>query len=183
MNWRLPVVLAALALLAWIGVEIGRAGSDIAVQRTLGTSTLNKGRAMGRRIDNRSWSLDYDSITMSPDGTQITIAHVRDGRIHRPGKPDVLIKADGVTTNQVTNDLYITGPVHVTENLGPGRTRTFDSVGARYSGVTRELALDHTATMTEGDAKVVIAKATVNFRTGEVDLGPIEGTKPGGSIP
>ncbi|MEA2720026.1 MAG: hypothetical protein QOJ39_1890, partial [Candidatus Eremiobacteraeota bacterium] len=37
--------------------------------------------------------------------------------------------------------------------------------------------LDHTATITEGTAKVIVAKAVANFRTGEITLGRIEGTK------
>jgi len=28
---------------------------------------------------------------------------------------------------------------------------------------------------------VIVAKATVDFRTGEMNLGPLEGTKPGGA--
>ena len=181
MSWRVPVAVAVLALLAWVGYEIGRAGSEIQVARIAAPNTLVNGRVSGKRIDGRAWSLDYDTVTMSPDGSQATIGHVRDGRLHRAGKPDVLIKADGVTVNTVTNDLSITGPVTFTEQEGPGRTRRFETTGARYSGVTHEMSLDRSATITEGDAKVVVGNAVVNFRTGEVKLGRIEGTKAGNS--
>lgn len=177
MNWRVPAAVAVLAFLAWVGFEIGRAGSDIQVARVAGPNTLSNGRVQGKRIDGRSWSLDYDSVTMSADGSQATIAHVRDGRLRRAGKPDVLMKADGVTVNTITNDLVVTGPVTFTEQEGPGRTRTFDTKGAHYNGGTHELQLDHTATITEGNAKVVVSKLVANFRTGAVTLGRIEGTK------
>lgn len=176
MNWRVPAAVLFLALLAWAGFEIGRAGSDIQVQRVAKTSQLTRGSVIGKRIDGRSWSLDYDSVSMSPDGQNATIAHVRDGRIRRPGKPDVLMKADNVTVNTLTNDLSIAGPVTFTEQRGKG-TRTFQTIGAHYNGGTHLLDLGHTATITEGTAKIVVANATVNFQTGEVRLGPIEGTK------
>ena len=181
MSWRIPLALAVLALLAWIGYEVARAGADIVVQRVAAPDTMKGGHVQGKRIDGRSWSLDYDTVTMSPDMSTASIAHVRDGRIHRAGKPDVLMQADGVTVNTATNDVNVTGPVTFTEEEGPGRTRTFKTVGARYSGATRELVLDHTATITEGGTTVVVSKATVNFRTGEMSLGRIEGTKPGSS--
>jgi hypothetical protein len=178
-SWRVPVAVLVLALLAWVGFEIGRAGGDIQVQRLPTPDKLVHGRVQGKRIDGRAWSLDYDTVTMSPDGSQATIAHVRDGRLHRGNKPDVLMQADGVTVNTISNDLTVTGPVTFTEEEGPGRTRTFQTTGALYSGATHEMNLDHTATITEGDAKVVVSRATVNFRTGEVKLGRIEGTKTG----
>ena len=177
MNWRVPAAVAVLALLAWVGYEIGRAGGDVQVARIAAPNTLVHGRVQGKRIDGRSWSLDYDTVTMSPDGSQASIAHVRDGRLHRSGKPDVLMKADGVTVNTITNDLLVTGPVTFTEPQGPGRTRTFNTTGAHYNGGTHELQIDHTATITEGNAKIVVAKVLANFRTGDVTLGRIEGTK------
>ncbi|HYW53199.1 MAG TPA: hypothetical protein VFF00_06970 [Candidatus Elarobacter sp.] len=179
MSWRVPLAVAVLALLAWVGYEISRAGGDVAVQRFPGANTLSHGHVQGKRIDGRSWSLDYDTVTMSPDNALATIAHVRDGRLHRAGKPDVLMKADGVQVNTITNDLTVTGPVTFTEQVGPGRTRTFETTGARYSGGSHQLELDHTATITEGGAKVVVSKVAVNFRTGEVTLGALEGTKSG----
>ena len=177
MNWRVPAAIAVLVLLAWVGFEIGRAGGDIQVARMAAPNTLSHGRVQGKRIDGRSWSLDYDTVTMSPDGSQATIAHVRDGKLHRAGKPDVLMKADGVTVNTITNDLLVTGPVTFTEQAASGQKRTFETKGAHYNGGTHELQLDHTATITEGTAKVVVAKAVANFRTGEITLGRIEGTK------
>lgn len=181
MSWRYPAALAVLALLGWLGYEIARAGNDVIPPRMAATSTLDRGTLSSKRIDGRSWSLDYDRATMSPDGSYATIAHVRDGRFHRAGKPDVLMKADDVTVNTISNDLTIRGPLTVSEPLAPGRTRTIATVGARYNGATRTLELDHTATITEQGARVTVASATVDFRTGNSRFGRIEGTKPGSS--
>ncbi|HEX3465169.1 MAG TPA: LPS export ABC transporter periplasmic protein LptC [Candidatus Elarobacter sp.] len=177
MSWRIPVVLVVLALLGWVGYEIGRAGDDIVVPKNAGPNTFVHGSMHGKRIDGRSWSLDYDEATMSPDGSYIRIPHVHDGRLHREGKSDVLMTADDVTANTTSNDIQIGGDVKFTEQEGPGRTRTFVTKGAHYNGFTHELTLAHTATITEGGTTVVVAGASVNFRTGSVTLGPLKGTK------
>ncbi len=178
-GWRTPTALAGLAFLAWVGYEIGRAGSDMTPPPMEGATRLINGAVHGKRFDQRAWSLDYDTVTFTPDGSQATIAHVRDGRIHRPGKPDVLLKADDVTFNTVTNDLTVNGEIDVVEPMPGGQSRTFKSVGARYVGVTRTLVLAHPSTITGQGATLKVARADVNFRTGDITLGPVVGTKPG----
>ncbi len=180
MNWRVVAAAAVLAFLAWVGFEIGRAGSDVQVARIATSGSLTGAQLVGKRLDGKSWSLDADSITTSPDNSVATIGHVRDGRIHRPGKPDVLMQADDVQVNTYTNDLVVAGDARFVLPEGGGRTRTFTTKGARYLGGARELDLDHTVTITDGPAKVVVSKAKVNFRTGDVSLGAIEGSSPSG---
>jgi hypothetical protein len=58
-----------------------------------------------------------------------------------------------------------------------GRVRRFTTVGAHYMGATRMLQLDNTATITEGTTKVTVANAKVDFRTGDVTVGRMEGTR------
>ena len=177
LNWRPLAVVVVLAFLAWVGFEIGRAGSEIAVPRTASNDTLLGGKIHGKRIDRRAWSLDFDTASVSPDGSQATIAHVRDGRIRRPNKPDVTMTADGVIVNRITNDFTVTGPVTFVEPGPGGRIRRFTTVGAHYQGATHMLQLDHTATITEGTTKVVVSSAKVDFRTGDVSVGQMEGTR------
>ena len=176
-GWRAAIVIAVLAFLGWIGYEIGRAGNDVTVPRMATNDVLVGGTIHGKRIDQRAWSLDFDTASVSPDGTTATIAHVHDGRIHRPGKPDVTMKADGVIVNRITNDFTVTGPVTFVEPEPGGRIRRFTTIGAHYLGGTRMLQLDHTATITEGTTKVTVANAKVDFRTGDVTVGRMEGTR------
>ncbi|HEX3550343.1 MAG TPA: hypothetical protein VHT53_08210 [Candidatus Elarobacter sp.] len=177
-NWRVLAAVAILAFIGWVGFEIGRAGSDIRVQRGLEPGSLTGGQVVGKRLDGKSWSLDYDSVTMTPDNAIATIAHVRDGRIHRPGKPDVRMQGDDVQVNTATNDLVVSGHVKFIDPEGGGRTRTFETRGARYIGPLRQLQLDHTSTITDGTTKLVVSNATIDFRTGDVKLGKLEGTSP-----
>jgi hypothetical protein len=133
----------------------------------------------GKRIDGRAWTMDYDKVTMSPDATYATIEHVRDGRIRRPGKPDVLVRADGVTVNTITNDLTITGPVTITDPERDGTTRVLRTVGAQYIGSSHTLILEHPATITADGATITVGGARMDFRTGATQLGRIVGTRPG----
>lgn len=175
---RRASIVAALAVLAWVGYEIARAGNDITPPKLAATSTLKNGTIDGKRVDGRAWSLDYDTVEMSPDGTHAKIAHVRDGKIHRDGKPDITVQATGVTLDTVTNDLSITGPVTLTEPMPTG-ARVFRTVAANYIGAFKQLTLKNPATITENGATVTVASATIDFKTGEATFGRIEGTRSG----
>jgi hypothetical protein len=179
LTWRTPAILGIFAFLGWVGFEIGRAGSDINVTRVQQPSRLLHGKVNGRRLDGRAWSLDYDTVSMSADDTQATIGKVRQGRLHRKGKSDVLMQGDDVTVNRVTSDLQVRGPVSFQEDLGHGRTRTFATKGARYVGATHILQLDHEATITDAGATIKVSNVTIDFRTGDAKLGRIEGSRPG----
>jgi hypothetical protein len=177
--WRIPAVVVALALLGWVGFEIGRAGSDIVPPRMASQSTLNRGVVTGKRVDGRSWSLDYDTAVLSPDGSQTTIAHVRQGRLRSKGKPDILFSAVDVTANTASNDFFVRGPIDVTEQMSPGHLRTLKTVGAQYGGATHTLTLGSAVTITDGPVTITVSQATLNFQTGETTLGRIVGIKPG----
>lgn len=172
-RWR-PIALGVgFALLAWVGFEIGRAGNDVPRPGPQGPSELTHGSLHGKRIDQRGVSLDFEHLTVSADGTSLTLDHIRDGRFKRPGKSDVRMSAERAIVNRITNDVDATGPVTVREDAG-GRTRTFSTIGARYIGATRTLILDKPATITDGKSTVTVSSATINFRTGASTLGRIE---------
>lgn len=177
-SWRRTAIVAAFAVLAWVGFEIGRAGNDVPPPQFASNSTLQKGTIEGKRVDGRAWSLDYDTLSLSSDGAQATIAHVRDGKIHRVGKPDMRVQATDLTLNTVTNDLNIRGPVTLVEPLSGGE-RVFRTVGAVYVGALKTLTLPHTATITERGATVTVASAKIDFKSGEATFGRIIGTRPG----
>jgi hypothetical protein len=77
-----------------------------------------------------------------------------------------------------TNDLTVRGRVTFKEDLGGGRTRTFATNGAHYVGTTRTLTLDHTATITDSGATITVSSVSIDFRTGEAQLGRIVGVRP-----
>jgi hypothetical protein len=175
MNWlRLAAVPVGLLVLGWLGYETVHAGSDIPPPSKQDLTKLSAGTAGGRRLDGRSWSLDYNSATMSADGQNIQIDNVTDGLILRAGKPFARMHAAHVTANVATNAFSVQGPVEFIE-LG-GRHREIRTVDATYTGNLEILVLNHEATIREGSMTLVVERATMNFATGETKLGRIKGT-------
>lgn len=171
---RLAAALLGLALLGWIGYETIHAGADIPPPNNQNLTRLDGGTAGGKRLDGRSWSLDYASATMTADGQSIEIDNVKDGLILRGGKPFARMRAAHVTANVGSNAFSAQGPVVFTELAG--RRRTIETVDATYTGDQQLLVLNHSATIREGAMTVVVERATVNFATGETKLGRITGT-------
>lgn len=173
---RLPAALLVAALLAWVGYETVHAGSDIPPPPNgSGPTRLNQGVASGKRIDGRSWSLDYTTATMSQDGSSAEIDDVRDGVIRRNGKPFMSLRARHISADVAANAFTVRGPVHLTE-IGE-RHRSLDTIGARYDGPSQVLHLERPTTIRDGALTVRVETAVVNFKTGDLTLGPLVGSK------
>lgn len=171
---RLPAAVIVAAVLGWVVYQTIRAGSDVPPPNSSTVTQLSGGSAGGKRIDGRSWSLDYTSATMTPDGQSIAIDNVRDGLITRNGKPFARMQAAHVLANVAANNFSAQGPVVFTELAG--RRRQIRTVDATYDGEHHLLTLTHPATIREGEATLVVDHATMNFATGETKLGRITGT-------
>jgi LPS export ABC transporter protein LptC len=171
---RVAGALIAVVLLAWIGWQTIRAGSDIPAQRTTSATQLSGGSANDKRIDGKSWSLDYDNATLSPDGSLAEIDNVHDGVILRDGKPYMHMTAKHVSANLAANDFVVTGPVSFNE-VG-GQQRQLDTDEAHYVGNAHTLYLDHPTTIRAAGMTFRVVKAEVNFSTGETKLGRINGS-------
>jgi hypothetical protein len=164
-----------IALLGWIGVGIYRAGGDVPPPPQTPQTQLTAGHAEGRRVDGKpSWSLDYDRLVASPDTTIATLENVRHGQLYRHGKPFMTMVAKHVTVNTISNDFIVIGPLELVEDDGK-HTRRLTSNGANYSGVLQTLTLAHQAKIVTDGARVTVASATVNFRSGDMSLGRLIG--------
>jgi hypothetical protein len=172
---RIVVSLVAAAFLTWVGIGIYRAGGDVPPPSGLLETKLSAGHAEGRRIDGKpSWSLDYDRLTASADTTVATLENVRHGELYKRGKPFMQMIAKHVVVNTLSNDFIVTGPLELIENDGLHKRR-LTSDAANYSGVLQTLTLTHPAKIFSDGAKVDVKTATVNFRSGDMALGPLVG--------
>ena len=171
---RVGAALIAAAVLGWIAWQTIHAGADIPAQRTTSTTQLSGGSANDKRLDGKSWSLDYDTATLSPDGSLAEIDNVHNGLILRDGKPYMRMAAKHVSANLAYNDFVVTGPVSFTE-IG-GQHRRLDTDQAHYSGSDHTLHLDHPTTIRGNGMTFHVAKALVNFTTGATKLGRITGS-------
>lgn len=166
--------LVIVAVLAWIVWQTVHAGGDIPSARTQQQTQLKGGSAQDKRLDGKSWSLDYDNATLSPDGSLAEIDNVHDGVILRNGKPYMRMKAKHVTANLAYNDFVVTGPVSFSEIGGLHRELFTDQ--AHYSGNDHTLRLDHMTTIHAGGVTFHVRTAQLNFVTGETKLGRISGS-------
>jgi hypothetical protein len=171
---RVPIALIAAVLLGWVVWQTVHAGTDIPSQRTQSQTQLSRGSANDKRIDGKSWSLDYDSATLSPDGSLAEVEHVHDGVILREGKPYMRMTAKHVSANLAYNSFVVTGPVSFKE-IG-GARRTLDTDEAHYAGNDHILHLDHPTTIHANGMTFHVTRALVNFTTGETTLGRIKGS-------
>lgn len=171
---RTLAACVAAAVLIWITWQTIHAGADIPSQRVTSQTQLSGGSANDKRLDGRSWSLDYDTATMSPDGSVAEIENVHNGVILRDGRPYMRMMAKHVSANLTANDFVVTGPVSFTEIGGQHRELFTDQ--AHYAGNTHVLYLDHPTTIHAASMSFRVAKAVVNFTTGETKLGRITGT-------
>lgn len=171
---RIIVIVAIVAGLAWVVYKTVTAGGDIpAPQNQLGT-VLSGGQAGGKRLDGKSWSLDYDSLTMSPDGMTADIQNVHDGVIYRDGKPYMHVRAEHITANRVTNDFTVRGKVEFTQIGGADRHLT--TTGATFAGFKQQLTLAKPTVIRDGPTTITVANAVIDFRSGNVTTGRIVGT-------
>jgi hypothetical protein len=171
---RTVAALIAVAGLSWIGYETVRAGSDVPPPAPQALTQLSGGRASDKRVDGKSWSLDYDSATMSADGSTAEIENIRDGVINRNGKPYMHVRAKHISANLALNDFVVTGPVTFVEIGGLGRTLVTN--GAHYLGYAHTLELPNRTTIRSGPVNLVVDHATIDFETGATVLGRIVGT-------
>jgi hypothetical protein len=171
---RAAAALIAAAVLAWVVWQTIHAGADIPAQRSQQQTQLSRGSANDKRLDGKSWSLDYDNATLSADGSLAEIDRVHDGVILRDGKPYMRMTAKHVSANLALNDFVVTGPVEFIE-IG-GARRQLDTDQAHYTGNDHMLHLDHPTTIRAAGMTFRVRSAVVNFTTGEAKLGRITGT-------
>jgi len=171
---RVGAAIVALAVLVWIAYETISAGSDVPPAQPQGPTRLSSGAASGKRIDGKSWVLDYDSAVMTPDGSGAEIDNVHDGILYRNGKPYMRMRAKHVSANLNADDFRVIGPVSFVEISG--NHRSLETIDAHYTGALQTLELDNPTIIRQGPATLRVAKATINFRTGATQLGRIVGT-------
>lgn len=176
--WFKPaIILVAIVLVAWFVAGIMRAGNnEQAPSPSSQQITLHGGHVRGNRISTRSWSFDYKSAQMTPDGTVASVDGVRNGVLYKNGKPYLSMSAEHVSVNTQSFDFTATGDVHVTW-LHPkdGVTKSFDTDLVQWANATKMLELQHPSYFRTGSETLKVASIEVNFNTGSIKLGKVEG--------
>lgn len=177
-RWFKPaLIVIAILFVVWIVVGIMLAGNNEQPPPPSSQQvTLHGGEVRGNRISTRSWSFDYKSAQMSPDGTVASVDGVRNGILYKNGKPYLSMSAEHVSVNTQSFDFTATGDVHITW-LHPkdGVSKSFDTDLVQWTNATKMLELTHTSYFRTGNDTLKVASIEVNFTTGSIKLGKVEG--------
>lgn len=170
-------ITAVLAVAAVLTVGVILAGRDVPAPPGSVPIILRHGGVFGHRLTSRgakAWSFDYDRVQTSADGTFANIDGVRGGLLYKDGKPYLKISARHIAANTLNNDYTAEGEIHI-EALGRGIKRSFDTDLAVWQNFSKTLTLAHPSIVRTGDAILTVKTVTVDFNTGKVHVGPIEG--------
>lgn len=169
-------IVGAIVLLAWIVLEVilaGRNTPPLPVPQN--GITLHGGHVQGNRISTKSWSFDYKSAQLSPDGTTGTVDGVRDGIVLKKGKPYLRVSAEHITIDTQSLNFTAIGKVHV-EVIHDPQHRSFDTDLVTWTNATKMLQMDHPSYLHTGGETLKISHVTINFGTDHIHLGGIGGS-------
>lgn len=174
-QWKWIAIAAAVALLIYVIVEIVLAGRGTPpIPSSQSGITLHGGHVQGNRISSKSWSFDYKSAQLSPDGTTGTVEGVRNGIVLRKGKPYLRVAAERITIDTQSLNFTAIGKVHVVVIDDP-QHRSFDTDLVIWTNGAKLLRMDHPSYLHSGDQTLKITSATINFDTSQIHLGGIAG--------
>jgi hypothetical protein len=177
-NWPKVALVAGVLVVVWFTVEIILAGNGSAPPPPGSQPlTLHGGQVRGNRVSTRSWSFDYKSAQMSPDGTIATVDGVHHGVLYKNGKPYLGIAAEHVSVNTQTFDFTALGDVHISYLQPKDQIpRSFDTDLVQWTNATKLLMLTHPSIFRTGDQTLKVASITVDFNKSEIHLGKVEGS-------
>lgn len=174
-RWKPVALVIGAALLVFVVVEVLLAGRGTPPLPSGQTGiTLKGGHVQGNRISSKSWSFDYKSAQLSPDGTTGTVEGVRDGIVLRKGKPYLRVSAEHISIDTQSLNFTAIGKVHVAVINDPEH-RSFDTDLVIWTNGAKLLRMDHPSYLHSGDQTLKISSATINFDTSQIHLGGIEG--------
>src|SRR5580700_5708996 len=143
--WRRLGLGAGLLLFVYVVVEIvlaGRGTPPLPPGQT--PIDLHGGHVMNNHISTKSWSFDYDSAHLSPDGMAGSVDGVRNGIVFRKGKPYLRISAQHIQMDIQSLDFTAIGKVHV-ERINDPQRRAFDTDLVTWTNNAKLLHMVHPA--------------------------------------
>ncbi len=174
-GWKILGWLAGAAVLVYVVTEVILAGHGTPpLPTTQNGITLHGGHVQGNRISTKSWSFDYKSAHLSPDGTTGTVDGVRNGIVLRKGKPYLRVAAQHISIDTQSLNFTALGTVHVVMIDDP-QHRTFDTDLVVWTNGAKMLRMDHPSYIHSGDQTLKLQSVTINFDTGSIHLGGISG--------
>ncbi len=174
-GWKTAAWIAGAALLVYVVVEVILAGRGTPpLPSSQNGITLHGGHVQGNRISTKSWSFDYKSAQLSPDGTTGTVEGVRNGIVLRKGKPYARVAAEHISIDTQSLNFTALGKVHV-DLINDPQHKSFDTDLVIWTNGAKLLRMDHPSYVHSGDQTLKLQSVTINFDTGQIHLGGITG--------
>jgi len=174
-SWKTAGWIAVAALAVYVIVEVVLAGRGTPpLPSNQSGITLHGGHVQGNRISTKSWSFDYKSAQLSPDGTTGTVDGVRNGIVLRKGKPYLRVAAEHISIDTQSLNFTALGKVHV-EIIDDPQRRSFDTDLVIWTNGAKMLRMDHPSYVHSGDQTLKLQNVAINFDSGEIHLGGISG--------
>jgi hypothetical protein len=177
-RWKTAGWIVGAAVLVYVIVEVILAGRGTPPLPTNQNGiTLHGGHVQGNRISTKSWSFDYKSAQLSPDGATGTVDGVRNGIVLRKGKPYLRVAAEHISVDTQSLNFTAVGKVHVVMIDDPEH-RSFDTDLVIWTNAAKMLRMDHPSYIHSGDQTLQLQNVTINFDSGQIHLGGISGAYP-----
>ena len=174
--WRPLLAGIGVVVIVWIVVEVILAGRGTPqLPGTQSGITLQGGHVQGNRISSKSWSFDYKSAQLSPDGTTGSVDGVRNGIVLRKGKPYLRVAAEHISVDTQSLNFTAIGKVHI-EIIGDADHRSFDTDLVSWTNGAKMLRMDHPSYLHSAGQTLKLSSVTINFDTDQIHLGAVQGS-------
>ncbi|HTU69183.1 MAG TPA: hypothetical protein VMF11_02590 [Candidatus Baltobacteraceae bacterium] len=175
-KWRWVALAAGGVLAIYVIVEVILAGIGTPPLPPDQTGiTLRGGHVLGNRITTKSWSFDYTTAQLSPDGTVGTVEGVHDGIVFKHGKPYLRITAERISVDTLSLNFTAIGKVTVTL-IGDPLKRSFDTDLVIWTNGSKMLLMQHPSFLHSGHHTLEFGSVAINFATDQIHFGSIEGS-------
>ena len=175
-SWKLALWIAGGAFLVYVIVMIILAGYGTPpLPPNQSGITLKGGHVNGNRVTTKSWTFDYASAQLSPDGTTGTVQGVRNGIVFKHGKPYLKVSAESITIDTQSLNFTAIGKVHATL-IGDPQKRSFDTDLIIWTNGAKELRMDHPSYLHSGGQTLKLQSVTIDFDKNTVHFGSIGGS-------
>jgi hypothetical protein len=175
--WITAGIVVASAFIVFVIVEVIQAGRGLPPLPPSQTGiTMSGGHVRGNHVATKSWTFDYTSASLSPDGTTGTVEGVRNGIVYKKGKPHLRISAEEVSLDTQTLDFTAIGKVHV-QLIGDQQQRVFDTDLVSWTNATKLLHFDHPSYLRSAGGQVVeLQSIVIDFNTDKIHVGSLGGS-------
>jgi hypothetical protein len=173
--WKRIGIVAAALLLVYVTIEVIIAGRDTPpLPATQSGITLKGGRVTGNRITTKSWTFDYESAQLSPDGTIGTVTGVKNGIVFKKGKPYMRVAAESISVDTTSLNFTAIGKVHASL-IGDPEKRSFDTDLIVWMNGAKNLTMDHPSYLHTAGQTLQLQTVSIDFNTDKIHLGSIRG--------